>query len=251
MHIRVSLVITGIVAFSITHSTTIRAISGSCPTAQRPYHVRSYHDINQIQFQAMCASIFHLCNQFVPFVAVLSAIISETISGPCPGTGGYILYLLRLISSPVADQFNIVQSHYTCSGCSQLQSNAKKHPPGYPAFSIPRHPSQLPNARITSSFLSVGGALANQKGWANEYQENLLGYIGHAAVFKEQYFMPRIQYSMIETEIWWALLLLHLYQPALHLPLPCRHLHRHPQIHRQYWYSLFAMIFPFVVGNII
>src|SRR6187401_667404 len=163
----VNFVITGIVAASITHSTTMQAISGSCPTvAPMP---RSVIPCGQPKFNSIpCApvsSVF-LINSAQLFLS-LSAINETIIALP-----GYS-FTISLISFKFRSSGRSLMSSILFSPItfSPLKSTAEYLDDTFficePSVFHTTPPQPASNARFTLYFLSVGGALANQYGFGD------------------------------------------------------------------------------------
>src|SRR6187402_2693627 len=170
----VSLVITGICAASITHSTTMQAISGSCPTAA-PIP-RSVIPCGQPKFNSIpCApvsSVF-LINSAQLFLS-LSA-INETIIA----LSGYS-FTISLISFKFRSSGRSLMSSILFSPItfSPLKSTAEYLDDTFficePSVFHTTPPQPASSARFTLYFLSVGGALANQYGFGDFMPRKLL-----------------------------------------------------------------------------
>src|SRR6187399_2428220 len=160
----VNFVITGMVAASITHSTTMQAISGSCPTvAPMP---RSVIPCGQPKFNSIpCApvsSVF-LINSAQLFLS-LSAINETIIARP-----GYS-FTISLISFKFRSSGRSLMSSILFSPItfSPLKSTAEYLDDTFficePSVFHTTPPQPASRARFTLYFLSVGGAEANQYG---------------------------------------------------------------------------------------
>src|SRR5436190_15082625 len=170
----VSLVMTGIVAASITHSTTMQAISGSCPTAAPM--PRSVIPCGQPKFNSMpCApvsSTFFMssCQLFLSLSAISETIMARSgnnfthsaISSRLRSNGRSLInsILLKPITRPPLKS----TAEYLDETFFICEPNVFQTTPPQPAS----------NALNTLYFLSVGGAEASQKGLGDFMLRKLL-----------------------------------------------------------------------------
>src|SRR5688572_25066430 len=160
----VSLVITGIVAASITHSTTIFAISGSCPTVapiplsvipcgQPKFNSRPCAPVSSTFFINSCQLLRSLSAIRETIIArsgnnfIHSAISCKLISSGRSLMSSILLNPITRMPLKSTDEY-LDETFFTCD------PNVFQTTPPQPAS----------KARSTLYFLSVGGALANQNG---------------------------------------------------------------------------------------
>src|SRR6266496_5315187 len=160
----VSFVMTGIVAASITHSTTMQAISGSCPTAAPM--PRSVIPCGQPKFNSIpCAPVSSVCLMSSCQLSLLLSAISETIIALSGYSFTISLISLRFTSSGRSLMSSILLKPIIFV---PLKSTAEYRDDTFficePSVFHTIPPQPASSARFTLYFLSVGGALASQKG---------------------------------------------------------------------------------------
>src|SRR5678816_1490052 len=160
----VNFVMTGMVAASITHSTTMQAISGSCPTAA-PIP-RSVIPCGQPKFNSIpCAPVSSVCLMSSCQLFLLLSAMSETTIALSGYSFTISLISRRFISSGRSLMSSILLKPIILV---PLKSTAEYRDDTFficePSVFHTIPPQPASRARFTLYFLSVGGAEANQYG---------------------------------------------------------------------------------------